>query len=321
VINLENKAPLMPMDAASLTAALKDKARQLGFDLAGAAPAAPVPDVEYLENWLGEGMAGEMSFFQERIGAYRDPNLVLPGVKSIMMLGVNYRTAEPISPGPGQAAVSRYAWGADYHLIIREKLRELADYLRHLAPQCGVRGVVDTAPLLERAYASRAGLGWIGKNTCLINKQFGSWIFLAALLTTEMLKYDEPGGGLPDQDLCGECRACIDACPTGALEAPYRLNARKCISYLTVESRGPIPEGLRGACGKRLFGCDACQEACPRNRGTPESGESGFQPRPGTNPIDLAELLALDEAGFRHRFRDTPIWRIKLSGLLRNAAG
>jgi epoxyqueuosine reductase len=310
----------MSMDAPSLTAALKEKARQLGFDLAGAAPAAPTPDIEFLENWLIAGMPGEMSFFSKRIEAYRDPNLILPGVKSILMLGVNYRTVDPIPPGPGQAAVSRYAWGADYHQVVRERLRELADFLRDLVPRCGVRGVVDTAPLLERAYARRAGLGWIGKNTLLINERFGSWIFLAALLTTEMLQYDEPGDDLPEQVLCGECRLCIEACPTGALEAPYRLDARKCVSYLTVESRGSIPEELRGSCGKRLFGCDACQDACPRNRGTPASGEKSFQPRLGMNPVDLAELTALDEAGFRRRFLDTPIWRIKHAGLLRNAA-
>ncbi|MGD0383241.1 MAG: tRNA epoxyqueuosine(34) reductase QueG, partial [Thermoguttaceae bacterium] len=187
---------------------------------------------------------------------------------------------------------------------------------RRLVPHCYIRGVVDTAPLLERAFAQRAGFGWIGKNTLLINERFGSWIFLAALLTTEKLQFDEP----TLISRCGSCQACLDACPTGALEAPYRLDARKCISYLTIESPGPIPPKLRQACGDRLFGCDACQEVCPRNHGTPTSSEKTFQPQEGMNPVRLAELSALDEAGFRRRFRNTPLWRIKLDGLLRNAA-
>jgi epoxyqueuosine reductase len=340
-----SKVSIMSMDAHSLTIALKEKARLLGFDLVGATQAVTPPEIEHLEKWLANGLDGEMRCFSRRMDAYREPGLILHGVKSILMLGVNYRTAEPASAGPGQGKVSRYAWGGDYHDVIRRRLRELADFHRRLVPHCGIRGVVDTAPLLERAFARRAGFGWIGKNTLLVNERFGSWIFLAALLTTEKLQFDEPGrtefhsvpdglqirptNGLqirptsnlfPDQSRCGACRACLDACPTGALEAPYRLDARKCISYLTIESRGPIPPELRQACGDRLFGCDACQEACPWNHGTPTSSEKTFQPQEGMNPVRLAELSALDEVGFRRRFRNTPLWRIKLDGLLRNAA-
>ena len=304
------------MDAHWLTIALKEKARLLGFDLVGATPAVTPPEIEHLEKWLADGLDGEMRFFSRRMDAYRDPGLILHGVKSILMLGVNYRTAEPASAGPEQATVSRYAWGGDYHDVIRRRLRELADFHRRLVPHCGIRGVVDTAPLLERSFARRAGLGWIGKNTLLVNERFGSWIFLAALLTTEKLQFDEP----TLTSRCGDCRACLDACPTGALETPYRLDARKCISYLTIESRGQIPPELRQACSDRLFGCDACQEACPWNRGTPTSSEKTFQSQAGMNPVRLAELSALDEAGFCRRFRNTPLWRIKLDGLLRNAA-
>jgi epoxyqueuosine reductase len=304
------------MDAHSLTIALKEKARLLGFDLVGATQAVTPPEIEHLEKWLADGLDGEMRCFSRRMDAYRNPGLILPGVKSILMLGVNYRTAEPASAGPGQGKVSRYAWGGDYHDVIRRRLRELADFHRRLVPHCGLRGVVDTAPLLERAFARRAGFGWIGKNTLLVNERFGSWIFLAALLTTEKLQFDEP----TLVSRCGTCQACLDACPTGALEAPYRLDARKCISYLTIESHGPIPPELRQACGDRLFGCDACQEACPWNHGTPTSSEKTFQPQEGMNPVRLAELSALDEAGFRRRFRNTPLWRIKLDGLLRNTA-
>lgn len=298
-----------------MTVALKDQARQLGFDLAGATAAVSHPEIEYLERWLAEGMAGEMEYFHKRLEDYRDPGRILPGVKSILMLGMNYRTEEPSEAKTGQGRISRYAWGADYHEAIHRQLQALADFHQKLVSQCQVRGVVDTAPLLERGFACRAGLGWIGKNTLLINDRFGSWFFLSALLTTEELLYDEPV-----ESLCGTCRACLDACPSGALMGPYRLDARKCISYLTVEMRGAIPQDFREACGNRLFGCDACQEVCPWNRHTPKSCRQDFQPREGMNPVNLPELMVLDEAGFRERFRDTPLWRGKLNGLLRNAA-
>lgn len=304
------------MNAAELTVALKDESKRLGFDLAGAAPAiATTDDVSRLEQWIAEGRAADMSYLAERLDAYRDPNKVLDGVRSVLMLGMNYRTVEPAEPGPGQARVARYAWGEDYHDLIRDRLNKLADLHRRLAPGTGVRGVVDTAPLLERHFARMAGLGWIGKNTTLINRRLGSWFFLAALLTTETLKYDEPNRA----DHCGTCRACLDACPTGALIGPRQLDARKCISYLTIESREPIPEEYRAAVGDRLFGCDACQEACPWNRETPTSSEPVFQPRPEMNPVELAELQSLDEEEFRRRFRHTPFWRAKREGIGRNA--
>jgi len=172
------------------------------------------------------------------------------------MLGLTYRTEELASAPPGKGVISRYAWGADYHQVVRAKLHALADLHRDLCPRAEVRGVVDTAPLLERQYAQLAGLGWIGKNTLLLNREHGSWFFLAALLTTEVLCYDEPQG----RDFCGTCRACLDACPTGALVGPHQLDARRCISYLTIELRGPVPRELREGVGDWLFGCDVCQE-------------------------------------------------------------
>jgi epoxyqueuosine reductase len=304
------------MNAQSLTIALKTEALCLGFELAGATPAVSLAEIGHLEQWLADGMAGGMEFFSRRMDAYRDPSRILPGVKSILMLGTNYHTVEPAATGLGQGRIARCAWGTDYHDVIRRRLRELTDYHNKLAPHGKARGVVDTAPLLERGFARQAGLGWIGKNTLLINEKFGSWIFLAALLTTEELSYDEPAA----ENRCRNCQACLDACPTGALKAPYQLDARKCISYLTIESREEIPLELRKACGNRLFGCDACQEACPWNRNTPISAEDNFQPRSGMNPINIDDLFKLNDEDFRHRFRDTPIWRIKLSGLLRNAA-
>ncbi|MHC4181213.1 MAG: epoxyqueuosine reductase [Planctomycetota bacterium] len=207
------------MTPSSLTAALKQEAARLGFDLAGATPAARPPGIDRLKQWLADGHAGRMGYLADRAEAYEHPRYVLDGVKSVLMLGANYRTAEPVSPKSGQGRVSRYAWGTDYHELIRRRLHCLADFHRRLVPQARVRGVVDTAPLPERQFAQLAGLGWIGKNTLLLNEQFGSWIFLAALLTTEELDYDEPFG----RGHCGSCRVCLDACPTGALIEPYRL--------------------------------------------------------------------------------------------------
>jgi epoxyqueuosine reductase len=232
------------------------------------------------------------------------------------MLAVNYRTAEANPPGPGQGKVSRYAWGSDYHDLIHGRLRQLADFHRERTPGASVRGVVDTAPLPEREFAQLAGLGWIGKNTLLLNRRLGSWFFLAALLTSEELDCDEPF----QHESCGSCRACLDACPTGALVDAYRLDARKCISYLTIELKGPIRAELREGQGDWLFGCDVCQEVCPWNRRTPIAEEEMLRPMPGANPADLAELFALDEAAFGKRFRATPLWRPKRRGLLRNAA-
>ncbi len=295
------------MSPDELTAALKEESFRLGFDLAGATPAVAAPDFERLDHWLADGHAGQMHYLGDRLDAYRHPAKLLDGARSLLMLAVNYRTVEPAEPGPGQSRVSRYAWGTDYHDVIRDRLHRLADFHRRLTPAAQVRGVVDTAPLLERRFAQLAGLGWIGRNTMLVNERFGSWLFLAALLTTEALAYDRP----VDADRCGTCRACLDACPTGALVEPYRLDARRCVSYLTVEQRGPIPAEWRSACEGRLFGCDACQEACPWNRRTPTTSEPAFRPSPGMNPIDVASLTSLDEEAFRRRFRHTPLWRAR----------
>jgi epoxyqueuosine reductase len=305
------------MNSAPLTTALKDEALRLGFDLVGATPAVASPDFVHLQQWLAEGYAGQMHQFADRLDAYRHPASILEGAKSVLMLAVNYRSVEPAEAGPGQVRVARYAWGADYHEVIRLRLRGLADFHRRLVPTAEVRGVVDTAPLFERRFGQMAGLGSIGKNTALINPRLGSWFFLAALLTTERLAYDEPATA----DCCGTCRACLDACPTGALVEPRLLDARKCISYLTVEMRGPISKDQHDSCGNRIFGCDACQEACPWNHRTPLTREAAFYPGPNMNPVETSELLTLDEEGFRRRFRHTPLWRAKRQGILRNMTG
>ena len=304
------------MTPAELTRRLKDQARAVGFDLAGVCPAVTPPGIERLREWLAAGCAGEMQYMAGRRAAYEHPAHVLQGARSILMLGAGYRTEEPAAPGAGQGRVSRYAWGRDYHDVMRERLRRLARWLQRAAPGARVRGVVDSAPLMEREFARLAGLGWIGRNTLLLDRALGSWLFLAALLTDRELEYDAPFEG----DYCGTCRACLDACPTGALVDSYRLDARRCISYLTIELRGEIPAELRPGVGDWLFGCDACQEVCPWNRRAPRSAESGFRPAEGMDPADAAALLGLDDAAFRARFRRTPLWRAKRGGLLRNAA-
>jgi epoxyqueuosine reductase len=232
------------------------------------------------------------------------------------MLAMNYRSVEPKAVQAGEGCVSRYAWGIDYHEVIRPRLHRLADFHRRLVPNACVRGVVDTAPLLERGFAHQAGLGWIGKNTTLIHPTYGSWLFLAALLTSEELVFDVPMEGDP----CSTCRACLDACPSGALQAPYRLDARRCISCLTIELRGEIPPDGRKALGNRVFGCDACQEACPWNQQGATAAEQAFYPQPGMNPVVLDELAAMDESEFRRRFGHSPLKRAGCAGIRRNIA-
>ncbi len=305
------------MDVAELALKLKQQAGELGFSLVGVCPAAFPPGAARLGEWLAAGYAGQMHYLADRREAYADPNRVLNGVRSIVMLAMNYRTAEPANPQAGEGRVSRYAWGTvDYHDLIRERLHALADFLREHAPTANVRAIVDTAPLLEREFAQLAGLGWVGKNTLLLNREAGSWFFLAALLTDIELAYD----GAHETDHCGTCRACLDACPTDAFPQPYVLDASRCISYLTIELRDAIPTELRIGMGDWVFGCDVCQEVCPWNNHAPLSRETAFEPQAENNAIDLVQLFELDDSAFRGRFRHTPLWRPRRRGLLRNAA-
>ena len=233
------------------------------------------------------------------------------------MLAVNYRTDEPQPAGPGEGLVSRYAWGEDdYHHLLQARLKQLADFIHARQPGCRTRGVVDTAPLLERDFARLAGLGWFGKNTLLINKQAGSWLFLAALLTDLDLENDAPH----ETSHCGTCTRCLDACPTDAFTEPYVLDARKCISYLNIELREPVPAELREGMGQWLFGCDICQDVCPWNHKAPLTSEPAFQPTADLAPANAIELLGLSEEAYRERFRHSPLARPKRAGLLRNAA-
>ncbi len=296
---------------------LKQRALELGFHLAGICPAVTPTGFERFRDWLAAGYAGQMSYLSDRVTAYEHPRYVLAGVRSIVMLGLRYRTIDPAAAQPGQGRVSCYAWGSvDYHDYVRPRLQALADLVRQHAPASAVRGVVDTAPLLEHEFARLAGLGWTGKNTLLLNREAGSWFFLSALLTDQELIYDEPAA----TDHCGSCTACLDACPTKAFPQPYVLDATRCISYLTIELRAAIPEPLRAGLGDWLFGCDVCQDVCPWNRPGPREDASPFAPVAEMNPVDLAELFAEDDLSFRRRFRHTPLWRARRRGLLRTAA-
>jgi epoxyqueuosine reductase len=236
----------------------------------------------------------------------------------VVIVALNYRAEEPPADlGVAGGRVSRYAWGdGDYHAVLRERLGQLADVLHQLEPGCKTRCIVDTAPLLERDFARQAGLGWFGKNTMLLNKGIGSWFFLGGLLTDVVLTPDAPH----ETAHCGTCTRCLEACPTDAFVEPYVLDARKCISYLTIELRDqPVPAALREGMGEWLFGCDVCQDVCPWNRKAPVSEEAAFQPRADLSPADCLEMLTLNEAGFRARFQGTPLMRPGRSGMLRNA--
>ncbi|MCA9055496.1 MAG: tRNA epoxyqueuosine(34) reductase QueG [Planctomycetaceae bacterium] len=302
---------------AELKQRLKERARDLGFDLCGIAPAVTPTTLARFEDWLGRGFAGEMHYLERRRDAYAHPEHVLAGVRSVIVLAMNYRTVEPPSTQPGEARVARYAWGTvDYHDLIRARLRELSDVLHKARPGCRTRGAVDTAPLLERDFARLAGLGWFGKNTMLINRRLGSWLFLAALLTDVELTPDAPH----ETAHCGTCTRCLDACPTSAFPEPYVLDATRCISYLTIELRTPIPDDLRPQMDNWIFGCDICNEVCPWNHKAPATSEPAFQPQAELVPLDARVVLAMSPDEFRETCGSTPLARPGLAGLQRNAA-
>ncbi len=300
---------------ATLEQHLLDHAHQIGFALAGIAPATPADGFDRLCDWLEQGFAGEMGYMHKHAEAHRDPRSILPTVRSVVMVGMNY-APEKSQQAPVGGRIARFAQGADYHAVLRDKLRQLGRWLSEQRPGCWGRGVVDTAPLLERDFARRAGLGWFGKNTMLLNKRLGSWFLLGGLLVDFELTPSEPFSTRH----CGTCTACLDACPTDAFVAPYVLDARRCISYLTIELHREVPEQARPAVGDWLFGCDICQEVCPWNRKAP-LGREELAPRADLIAVDPAELLGLSEEGFRQRFVGTALFpRPGRAVVLRNAA-
>lgn len=308
-----------PDDPTALTAGLRAEALRLGFSRLGVASADPgrrPPFVhEAFRRWLDAGLAGVMEpWLREHEPLRRDVERLLAGTRSVVMLATDHATAAAAAP-PGRGRVARYAWGEDYHDLSRARVNALGAWLETRLPGCQTRGFVDSVPFSEKEFGWLAGLGWVGKNTLLISPEAGSFFLLTVLLTTAELPVDLPIA----VDHCGSCTACLDACPTQAFVAPRVLDAARCISAVTIEDHGPVPEPLRGQVGDWLFGCDVCQEVCPWNRHAPGSLEPAFQPRAGSS-LPLADLLGLDDAGFRARFRGTPLFRAKRRGLLRSAA-
>jgi epoxyqueuosine reductase len=328
--------------------AIRQRARDLGFDDCRITTADPPLSAPQFQNWLELGRQGEMAYLARNAARRLDPQQVLPTAKSIVALAISYArardlassahpgeasspasfgsvspphagTAAPLPPAPRPSRtglVARYARSQDYHHVVGERLKLLAEFINQLGgPAARSMWYVDTGPLLERDLAQRAGLGFIGKHTNLISRQLGNWFFLAEILTTLALDKDDP-----ERNRCGSCTRCLTACPTGAITAPFELDARRCISYLTIELKGPIPLEWRPAIGNRIFGCDDCLEVCPWNRFAREGRLLQAHARPDLATPDLLELLALDEAGFKRRFAGTPLDRAKRRGLLRNVA-
>ena len=299
---------------------VKAIAREAGFELAGITPAIPSPDLVRYQTWVERGMAGKMGYLTDRrAGVRADPRNLLPSARSILCLGKLYNTDHPRSTDadPTTPWISRYAWGRDYHQVLREGIESIVHRLQQVA-EFDYKICIDTAPLLERSYARAAGLGWIGKNTCLINQEQGSWFFLGELLLSIELQPDEP-----PPDRCGTCSRCIEACPTDAIVASqnelggYTIDSQRCISYLTIELKGPIPRQLRPGIGRQVFGCDICQDVCPWNAHAPITDDSAFSPalHPG---IERLSYLSADE--IRLTFKESPVSRAKDSGILRNVA-
>ncbi len=311
-----------------LKAVVKRAAEDAGFDVAGIAPASDARELEYFPQWIAAGYAGEMKYLEARDdqGELKRASLarVAPWARSVVVCAINYNTDQPYSTqvhDPARGWISRYAWSQeDYHHAVLRRLKQVEAALRSavsddLQPSLTTRSYVDTGPIVERVYAKYAGVGWLGKNTCIINQRKGSWLFLGVILTSLELAPD-----LPAPDRCGSCTRCLDACPTDAFVGPYKLDSTKCISYLTIEKRGSIPEDLRTGMGQHIFGCDICQDVCPWNRKAPITSAPEFEPRAELVSPALELLAALSTEEFRTVFRGSPVKRAKRNGIRRNAA-
>ena len=306
----------------SLAEFVKSTALAVGFDIAGIAPVREFRELEYFPEWIANGHAGEMRYLESRdeSGQLKRSSLsrVAPWARSVIVCALNYNTAQPYSTqpaDPGEGWISRYAWfTGDYHDFVMKRLRAVEARLRESAPQLESRCYVDTGPIVERIYAKYAGLGWIGKNTCLINQKIGSWLFLGVILSSLELTPD-----LPAPDRCGTCTRCIDACPTNAFIAPHQMDASRCIAYLTIEKRGEVPLEFRDQMGRHVFGCDICQDVCPWNRKAPASNAPEFQTRGELVNPALDWLATINEEDFRQTFRGSPVKRTKRQGVRRDA--
>ena len=302
----------------SITTVLKERAAACGFDLCGVAPVENFGELQFLREWIARGYHGDMHYLERTAERRSDVRAVLPSARSVIVLGTLYNTPHPYSTAsaePGRATIARYAWGDDYHNVIQNRMTSLVESLREIAGPFEHRAYVDTGPIQERVYAQYAGLGWIGKNTCLINRDLGSWLFLSAIIC------DLPLG--PDRralDHCGRCTLCIDACPTGAITAPYQLDSRRCLSYLTIETKGPIPGEYRTAIGEHAYGCDICQDVCPWNRKAVSSDDPAWQARDGLAAPKLLELWQRTDDDLRRLLKGSPMKRAGVRRLRRNLA-
>ncbi len=300
---------------------VKARARALGFELCGIATADPQPELRFLADWLGRGYHGEMHYMARTAERRLDPRAVLPSARSIVVLGAIYNTGAPASlerVDPHAALLSRYAWGDDYHDVLGSRLEQLEAWMRaRCGPSFESRRYVDTGPVVERVAAGAAGLGWIGKNTCLINPALGSWLFLCEILCSLPLEPDRP-----EPDRCGTCTLCIEACPTEAIVGDRVVDATRCISYLTIELKGSIPEALRGQMGRHVYGCDICQEVCPWNADAVAaiSRDAAWRPRAAFADADLLRLWRMRDAELRQAITGTPMTRARVKRLRRNIA-
>ncbi len=312
---------------------IAEHAKGLGFDLCGIVAAAEFPELAHFDDWLDRGYHGEMKYLED--ARRRDLSLVMAPLRSVIVCGLNYNTEHPYSveaevpaaerQGAPRGWISRYAWGDDYHEVMWARLNALEAELRAQFPKpFAARAYADTGPIPERVLAKHAGLGWLGKNTLLLNKELGSWLFLGVILTSLDIDPAKASNNSAPPNLCGSCRKCLDACPTGALVEPYVMDARRCISYLTIELRGSIPEEFREGIGWQVYGCDICQDVCPYNRKAPVTELQEFQPRRTVSEDSFLEpklewLAGLTEEEFRHFFRGSSMKRTKWRGLVRNA--
>ncbi len=316
----------------STTDRIKHAARDLGFHAVGIARVPSEPSttdsrpeshsredrLAQLRHWLAQGYQGAMEWMGRDPHRRADPSEVLTNCRSIIAVGMNYWTDVSADEQRGNGRIARYAWGRDYHRVFRTKLKKLEREIKGLVPNCHTRRYVDTGPVMEKFWASQAGLGWIGKHSNLVSPTFGSWLLLGEILTTVELEADEPGA-----DLCGTCTLCLQACPTGAIIEPYVVDARQCISYLTIEYRGDrqaLPHEIQTQMGNRIFGCDDCLDVCPYNAFAPATDETDFHPRGLTHSPALSQLSQLSEEEFSRRFEGSPVRRAKFSGFQRNVA-
>ena len=297
--------------------AIKARALEVGFDLCGIAPADSFSELKFLDEWLARGYAGEMAWMSRSADRRADVRNVVPGARSVIVTGTVYNSStSERARDTDTAIIARYAWGDDYHEVLKTRLDALVDWMRATSPDpFDARAYVDTGPVQERVYAQYAGLGWIGKNTCLINHELGSWLFLAEIICTLPLEPDTQG-----LEMCGSCRQCLDACPTEALVEPGVLDSNKCLSYLTIELRSAIPEAQRPMLGAHVYGCDICQEVCPYNQPSPVSQDQAWQPRSGLDLPRLVDLWRRPDEELRALIRHSAMTRAKLTGLRRNLA-